>query len=97
MIIEKGFGNHLFVNVVIENYYNLESIIVKKNALMNLHSLRICNNGFLKNILIEDDNGYNNAFCNVKSVIFESTLLIDIIIDIFRIYNQLLLELIHSY
>ena len=73
MIIEEEFGNDYYDNLVIENYPNLEKIVVKKNSLMNLNSLKICNNEKLKTIEIEDgiwrDNG---AFYNVKNVIIES-------------------------
>ena len=74
MIIEEGFGNDYYGNLVIENYPNLEKIIVKKNSLKNLNSLKICNNEKLKNIEIEDGDKYgsNGAFYNVKNVIIES-------------------------
>ena len=67
MIIEEGFGNDYFGNLVIENYPNLEKIVVKKNSLMNLNSLKICNNEKLKTIEIEDGD-----FHDVKNVIIES-------------------------
>ena len=55
MIIEKRFGNDYFGNLIIENYPNLQSIIVKKNSLQNLNSLKICNCEQLKTIEIEED------------------------------------------
>ena len=67
MIIEEDFGNDYFGNLVIENYPNLEKIVVKKNSLKNLNSLKICNNEQLKTIEIE-----NSAFSNVNNVIIES-------------------------
>ena len=67
MIIEEYFGNNYFGNLVIENYPKLEKIDVKKNSLMNLKSLKICNNDKLKTIEIEDW-----SFWNVKNVIIES-------------------------
>ena len=76
MIIEKGFGNDYYGNLVIENYPNLQSIIVKKNSLKNLNSLKICNCEILKNIDIEDGDNWDDwddgAFNNVKNVIIES-------------------------
>ena len=73
MIIEERFGNDYYGNLLIENYPNLEKIVVKENSLKNLNSLKICNNEKLKTIEIEDgiwrDNG---AFRNVKNVIIES-------------------------
>ena len=67
MIIESSFGNDYFGNLVIENYPNLEKIVVKKYSLKNLNSLKICNNEKLKTIEIED-----YAFEYVKNVIIES-------------------------
>ena len=67
MIIEEGFGNDYYGNLVIENYPNLEKIVVKKKSLKNLNSLKICNNEKLKTIEVED-----SAFYNVKNVIIES-------------------------
>ena len=71
MIIEEEFGNDYFGNLVIENYPNLEKIIVKKNSLYNIHSLKICNNEKLKTIEIEDGVFYGN-FRFVKKLIIES-------------------------
>ena len=79
MIIEREFGNDYWGNLLIENYPNLEKIVVK-NSLKNLNSLKICNNEKLKTIEIEDGeecqvNGKwfaNGAFHNVKMVIIES-------------------------
>ena len=67
MIIEEEFGNDYYGNLVIENYPNLEKIVVKKNSLEYLNSLKICNNENLKTIEIEND-----ALEDVKSVIIES-------------------------
>ena len=67
MIIEKEFGNDYYGNLVIDNYPNLEKIVVKKNSLKYLNSLKICNNEKLKTIEIED-----GAFENVRNVIIES-------------------------
>ena len=75
MIIEEEFGNDYYGDLVIENYPNLEKIVVKKNSLRNLNSLKICNNEKLKTIEIED-----GVFKNVKNVIIESTWLFDYLI-----------------
>ena len=64
MIIEEEFGNDYFGNLVIENYPNLEKIVVKKRSLKNLNSLKI--------IEVEDGDWFNGAFYNVKNVIIES-------------------------
>ena len=54
-------------DMVIENYPNLQSIVVKKNSLQNLNSLKICNCEIMKYFEIGDC-----AFYNVKNVIIES-------------------------
>ena len=71
MIIEKDFGNEYYGNLLIENYPNLQSIIVKNDSLRYLKSLKICNCEKLKTI--EIDGGWKEGvFHNVKNVIFES-------------------------
>ena len=67
MIIEEEFGNDYFGNLIINNYPNLQSIVVKKKSLNYLKSLKICNCEKLKTIESE-----NNVFYNVKNVIIES-------------------------
>ena len=67
MNIEEEFGNDYYGNLIIKNYPNLQSIVVKNGSLQNLNSLKICNCEKLKTIEIEDDN-----FKNVKNVIIES-------------------------
>ena len=67
MIIEEEFGNDYFGNLIIQNYPNLQSIIVKKKSLENLNSLKICNCEKLKTIETEGVD-----FRNVKNVIIES-------------------------
>ena len=73
MIIKSEFGNDYFGNLIIQNYPNLQSIVVKKNSLKNLNSLKICNCEKLKSIEIEDNAFWDDgAFSNVKNVIIES-------------------------
>ena len=72
MIIGEGFGSDYFGNYVIENYPNLEKIVVKKWALTNLNSLKICNNEKLKIIEAEGGDRIDGAFNNVKNVLIES-------------------------
>ena len=67
MIIEGGFGNDFFGNLIIHNYPNLQSIIVMEESLNNLKSLKICNCDKLKTIEI----GYDN-FDDVMKLIIES-------------------------
>ena len=79
MIIGEGCFDEVRDDLVIENYPNLEKIIVKKNSLNNLNSLKICKNKKLKTIEVEDgekweENGEwhaNGAFLGVKKVIIE--------------------------
>ena len=86
MIIEKEFGNDYFGNLIIQNYPNLQLIIVK-NSLQNLNLLKICNCEKLKTIETEDGERWiedgerwieydkwhsNGPFKNVKMVKIES-------------------------
>ena len=72
MIIEEDYGNDYYGNLVIENYPNLQSIVVKKNSLKNLNSLKICNCEELKTIEIENSEWREGVFWFVKNVIIES-------------------------
>ena len=73
MIIQSGYGNDLFGNLVIENYPNLQSIVVKNDSLRYLKSLKICNCEKLKIIETEDsEDWYEGACYNVKNVIIKS-------------------------
>ena len=72
MIIEEGFGNDYYGNLVIQNYPNLQSIVVKRDSLKNLNSLKICNCEKLKIIEIEDGDFLEGALFNVKIMIIES-------------------------
>ena len=67
MIIEEEFGNDYYRNLKIQNYPNLQSIVVKKNSLKYLNSLKICNCEKLKTIEVEND-----SFHHVKNVTIES-------------------------
>ena len=68
MIIEEGFGNDYYGNLIIKNYPNLQSIIVKKNSLRYLKSLKICNCEKLKTIEIEDGVFYNTKIMIIESI-----------------------------
>ena len=54
LVIGENCLNEWKDDLVIENYPNLEKIIVKKNSLKKLKSLKICNCEKLKTIEIED-------------------------------------------
>ena len=72
MIIKEWFGNGYYGNLIINNYPNLQSIVVKKNSLKNLNSLKICNCEKLKTIEIEDGEGIDSAFVFVQKLEIES-------------------------
>ena len=63
-------------DLIIQNYPNLQSIIVKKESLQNLNSLKICNCDKLKTIEVEDSSGFDNwrygVFSNVNNMIISS-------------------------
>ena len=60
-------------DLIIKNYPNLQSIVVKKDSLQNLNSLKICNCEKLKTIEVENKDYWGEgAFYNVKNVIIES-------------------------
>ena len=81
MIIEKEwFGNDYFGNLIIDNYPNLQSIILKKDSLQKINTLKICNNENLKMIVVENSRTwlgiwkkfFDSAFRYVKNVYIES-------------------------
>ena len=67
MIIKKELGNDYYGDLIIQNYPNLQSIVVKEHSLQNLNSLKICNCDKLKSIETVYD-----TFYYVKNVIIES-------------------------
>ena len=108
-IKELTIGENCFTNwfgdYVIENYPNLQSLVVKKDSWKNLNSLSIWNCRNLKMIEIEDgDNRFENgkwenggAFRNVKSLIIQSIrLFFKLFIYIFQNYNQSKQDMDHS-
>ena len=72
MTIEENYGNDYYGNLIIQNYPNLQSVVVKSNSLRNVNSLKICNCEKLKTIETEDGEWSNNVLCRVKNVIIES-------------------------
>ena len=65
---------------VIENYPNLQSIVVKKNSSQNLNLLKICNCEKLKSIVIENGTIEMGAFYNVSYVHIESNCFLMLVI-----------------
>ena len=76
MVIEWDVCNDMRGDVVIEGLNCLRSILVRRNSMQNLNSLKICNCELLEKIEVSD--GYmfinNGAFMNVKSVEISSLL-----------------------
>ena len=75
-MIIAGF-NYVKDDFVIENYPYLEKIVLRKNTLQRLKSLKICNCKAMKTIEVEDSDHLKNftihkACIDVKNVIIES-------------------------
>ena len=67
---------------MIENYPNLEKIILKKNSLQNLNSLKICNCEKLKTIEIEDSNRIDEeAWYNTRALLYVKKVIIKSIFE----------------
>ena len=66
-ILGEGCLNKWKDDLVIDNYPNLEKIVVKKKSLQNLYSLKIYQCEKLKTVEIED-----SAFYYVECVVLES-------------------------
>ena len=62
LVFEQSSCNDLKNDLEISGYPNLEKIVVKKNSLKNLNSLKICTNEKLKTIETEDGD-YRNEDC----------------------------------
>ena len=74
LIIGEKSLNKWKLDLKIINYCNLNKIVVKKNSLRFLNSLKICNCEKLKTFRIEDGDRQkrDGAFLNVGSVTLES-------------------------
>ena len=77
MVIEEDVCNYMRGDVVIKGLNCLRSILVKKNSMNNVNSLKICNCELLEKIEVNGGNQDNGALRNVKSV--EISSLIDLI------------------
>ena len=73
----EGIGNEMNDDLELCGFDNLESIVVKKDSLKNLNSLKISDNPLLKSIETEDGEYKKGAFYNVKNVTITSTLIDD--------------------
>ena len=84
LVIAEGCGNEMKDDLELCGFDNLESIVVKKDTLKNLNSLKISNNPLLKSIKTEvgaggccDSSRNTGAFYYVKSITITSTLIDD--------------------
>ena len=59
LVISENCFKEVKDELVIENYPNLEKIVIKKNALHYLKSLKICKDKLLKSIEVEESACYN--------------------------------------
>ena len=80
--IAEDAGNDMTDDLVISGFTNLRSIVVKKDAMMNLNSLKICDCDVLERIIVEGGSGWDDGIChapfvNVKSVIITSKIEFD--------------------
>ena len=75
--IAEDACNDMKDDLVISGFANLKSIVVKKDAMKKVKSLKICDCDVLERIIVEDGSGWNDGIChapfiNVKSVIITS-------------------------
>ena len=77
LVIDEGVCNDMKGDLVIENLNCLKSILVKKNSMKNLNSLKIRNCKLLEKIETKDGGYETGSFFNVKSV--ELSRLLDLI------------------
>ena len=80
--IAENACNDMKDDLVISGFANLRSIVVKKDAMMSLKSLKICDCDVLEKIIVEGGSGWIDAIChapfiNVKSVIITSKIEFD--------------------
>ena len=80
--IAEDACNDMTDDLVISGFTNLRSIVVKKDAMKNLNSLKICDCDVLESIIVEDGSGWDDGtfhapFMNVKSVIITSKIEFD--------------------
>ena len=69
LLIAENSCNDMKDDLVISGYNCLRSIVVMKNAMRNLNSLKICDCGVLEEIIVENGEWMVKApFENVKSV-----------------------------
>ena len=73
LVIGDGCCNDLREDLVIEGFHNLKKIVILKNSLRNITSLKIQNNENLKEIEIDHAKLFlNSCLSNVQSVVFDN-------------------------
>ena len=80
LVIDEGCGNEMKDDLELCGFENLESLVVEKNSLVVLNSLKISDNPVLKSIETKDDTEKKPntaALENVKSVTISSILIAD--------------------
>ena len=80
LVIDEGCGNEMKDDLELCGFENLESLVVEKNSLVVLNSLKISDNPVLKSIETKDDTEKKPntaALENVKSVTITGTLIAD--------------------
>ena len=80
--VAENACNDMKNDLVISGFLYLRSIVVKKDAMQNLNSLKICDCDVLEKIIVEDGSGWKHDIChapfvNVKSVIITSKIEFD--------------------
>ena len=73
LVIGDGCCNDLREDLVIEGFHNLKKIVILKNSLRNITSLKIQNNENLKEIEIDHAKLFlNSCLSNVQPVVFDN-------------------------
>ena len=82
LVIEEGCGNDWTIDLNLCGFENLKKLVIKKNSLKNLNSLKISNNKELEIIKVEGSEGeqkcniqYSGACYSVKNITIESIVL----------------------
>ena len=75
LIIGRDYFNDSECHLVIDNFPNLEKILVKPNYLNKIESITICNNEKLKRIEVEDSYSSKGSFNIALQVTFDNTII----------------------
>lgn len=72
LVIDKGYGNDIRIDLLLAGFSNLEKLIIKQNSLKNVKSLKLSDNPVLTTLDIND-----SCFCKAESVTIESMMIDD--------------------